>query len=94
MSPDTTVKTAGHVATGASSMLNRASTLVNGTSSICGTASQMFHHFGYGEEKQRNQFVEKIQEEYIDEEIGTLNRKGQKYLNKLYVKKKNLERKL
>ena len=31
MSPDTTVKTAGHLATSASSMLNRASTLVNGT---------------------------------------------------------------
>ena len=43
MSPDTTVKAAGHVATSASNILNRASTLVNGTSS-------MFHHFGYGEE--------------------------------------------
>ena len=79
MSPDTTVKTAGHVATNASNILNRASTLVNGTSS-------MFHHFGYGEEKQRNQFIEKIKEEYIDEEMGTLNRKGQTYLNKLFVK--------
>ena len=29
MSPDTTVKTAGHVATSASNILNRASTLVN-----------------------------------------------------------------
>ena len=77
MSPDATVKTAGHVTTRASNILNRASTLVNGTSS-------MFHHFEYGEEKQRNQFIEKIQEEYIDEEMGTLNRKGQKYLNKLY----------
>ena len=77
MSPDTTVKTAGHVATSAGNILNRASTLVNRTSSISGTASQMFHHFGYGEEKQRNQFIEKIQEEYIDEAIGTLNRKGQ-----------------
>ena len=61
MSPDTIVKTAGHVATSASNILNRASTLVNGTSSISGTASQMFHHFGYGEKKQRNQFMEKIQ---------------------------------
>ena len=68
---DTTVKTAGVVAMGASSMLNRASTLIN---------------FGCGKEEQRNQFIEKIQEEYIDEEMGTLNRKGQKYLNKLYVK--------
>ena len=53
MSPDTTVKTAGHVATSASSMLNRASILVN---------------FEYGEENQRNQFIDEIQEEYIDEE--------------------------
>ena len=37
MSPDTTVKTAGHVAMSASNILKRASTLVN---------------FGYGEEKQ------------------------------------------
>ena len=37
MSPDTTIKTAGHVATSASNILNRASTFVN---------------FGYGEEKQ------------------------------------------
>ena len=46
MSPDTTLKTAGHLATSASNILNRASTLVNGNSSISGTASQMFHHFG------------------------------------------------
>ena len=39
MRPETTVKTAGHVATIASKKLNRVSTLVNGTSS-------MFHHFG------------------------------------------------
>ena len=60
MSPDTTVKTTGHVATSASCMLNRASTLVNGTSSISGTASQMFLHFGCGEEEQRKQFTEKL----------------------------------
>ena len=70
MGPDTTVKTAGHVVTGASNILNRANTLVNGTSS-------MFHHFGYGEEEQRNRFIEKIQEEYIDEEIGMLNKEGE-----------------
>ena len=58
LSSDTTVKTAGHVATSASNILNRASTLVNGSSS-------MFHHFGYGEEEQRKQFIEKLQGEYI-----------------------------
>ena len=96
--PVTTVKTAGVVAMGASSMLNRASALVN---------------YGYGEDLQsmlenheqsslenheqslfaddlRSSFantIEKLQEECIDEEMGTLNRKGQKYLNRLYVNK-------
>ena len=79
-SPDTTDKIFGHVAIGASNIFNKASTLIN---------------FGCGEEEQRNQFFAKIQEEYIDEEMGTLNRKGQKYLNKPNVKKlKNLEKKL
>ena len=72
MSPDTTVKTAGHVATSASNILNRANTLVN---------------IGYGEEEQRNQFIEKIQEENIDEEIGILNKEGRRYLNRLYGNK-------
>ena len=86
--PDLTVKNAGLVAMGASSMLSRASTLVN---------------YGYGEDLQsmlENQeqrplhhddlqssfanTIEKQQEEYIDEEIGTLNRKRQKYLNRLF----------
>ena len=78
---DMAVKNAGLVAMGASSMLSRASTLVN---------------FGYGEDLQSilknheqssfaDDTIEKLQEEYIDEEIGTLNRKGQKYFNRPYV---------
>ena len=62
MSTDTTVKTTGHVATSASNVLNRASTLVN---------------FGYGEEKQ-------LQGEYINKETGILNKKGRRYLTRLY----------
>ena len=77
--PDTTVKTAGVVAMGASSILNRASTLVN---------------FGCGQEEQKKQFIEKTQEEYIDEEMGTLNRKGQKYLNKQYVKNEEFRKEI
>ena len=77
MSPDTTVKTAGHVATSGRNILNRASTLVNGTSS-------MFNHFGYGEEEQRKQFIEKLQREYIKKEDGILNKEGRKYLYRLY----------
>ena len=61
MSPDTTVKTAGHLATSASNILNRASTLVN---------------FACGEEEQRNQFIEKLLGEYINNETGILNKEG------------------
>ena len=69
MSPDTTVKTVGFVATSASNILNRASTLVN---------------FGCGEEEQRKQFIEKLQGEYINKETGILNKGGRRYLNRLY----------
>ena len=69
MSPDTTVETAGHVTTIASYILNRASTLVN---------------FGCEEEEQRKQFIEKLQEEYINKETGILNEEGRMYLNRLY----------
>ena len=100
--PDTKVKTAGFVAMGASSMLNRASTLVHGTSS-------MFHNYGYGEDLQsmlENQgqsplqhddlqssfanTIEKLREEYIDEEKGTLNREEQKKLSKVYEKNEEI----
>ena len=69
MSTDTTVKTAGHVATSASNILNRASTLVN---------------FGSGEEEQRKLLIEKLQGEYINKETGILNKEGRSYLNSLY----------
>ena len=69
MSPDTTVKTAGHLATGASNKLNRASTLVN---------------FGCREEERRKQFIEKLLGEYINKETGILNKEGRSYLNSLY----------
>ena len=77
MSPDKTVKTAGHLAKSASNILNRASTLVNGTLS-------MFHHFECGEEEQRKQFIEKLQGEYINKETRILNKEGRRYLNRLY----------
>ena len=76
--PDMISRNAGNIAMGASTMLNRVSTLVN---------------VGYGEELDydlRSSFANPrniIQEEYINEEDGTLNRKGQKYLNKVYEKK-------
>ena len=87
--PDMISRNAGNIAMGASTMLNRVSTLVN---------------VGYGEElysetwakpnlrsslvnHEQSSFTDLrnlVQEEYIDEEIGTLNRKGQKFLSNLY----------
>ena len=99
---------------GASTMLSRVNTLVNGTSS-------MFHSVGYGEEldndlrtdevrgkpssfadsetwakanlrsslvnHEQSSFTDlrkAIQEEYINDEDGTSNRKGGKFLTRLY----------
>ena len=92
--PDMISRNAGNIALGASTMLNRVSTLVN---------------IGYGEEldndlrssfaNSRSGFANSetwvkpnprntIQKEYINEEDGILNRKGGKYLGNLY---KNIE---
>ena len=82
--PDSISRNAGSVAMGASTMLSRVNTLVN---------------VGYGEELEgetRNTICEAgsmIQEEYINkcncdfvnEEMGILNRKVGRFLNKLYI---------
>ena len=91
--PDMTVKNAGLVAMGASSMLSRASTLVNyGYGDLQSMLenqwqSPLQHDQGtcFADDLQSSfaYTIEKLQEDYIDEEMGTLNRKGQKYLNKL-----------
>ena len=81
--PDIISRNAGSVAMGASTMLSRVNTLVN---------------VGYGEElgnDLRSSFADRetwvksnlrntIQEEYINDEDGTLNRKGGKFLTRLY----------
>ena len=66
--PDMISRNAGGIAMGASTMLSRVSTLVN---------------YGYGEELD-NDPRNTIQEEYINEKDGILNRKGGKYLSSLY----------
>ena len=86
MSPDTTVKTAGHVATSASNILNRAITLVN---------------FGY-RDRNNEEFIEKIiyfdrdkteldLEVILDRryKINTLNTTGKKYLTECVASKDN-----
>ena len=81
--PDIISRNAGSVAMGASTMLSRVNTLVN---------------VGYGEEFDndlRSSFADRetwakpnlrntIQEEFINEEIGVLNRKRGKFLTRLY----------
>ena len=72
--PDMISRNAGDIAMGAGRMLSRVSTLVN---------------VGYGEEldiELRSSFTDPrntIQEEYINEEAGILNRRGGKYLSNL-----------
>ena len=75
INPDIISRNAGSVAMGASTMLSRVITLVN---------------VGYGEALANDlpsnftHLQNTIQEEYINEEIGTLNRKGEKFLTRLY----------
>ena len=73
--PDIISRNAGSVAMGASTMLSRVNTLVN---------------VGYGEELDNDlqcsfgNSRNTIQEENINEEMGILNRKGGKFLTRLY----------
>ena len=87
MSPDITVRNAGHVATAASTMLNRTSTLLN---------------YGFGRNQDQDQDQDQDLEherEYIDQRscytdlrssythkyTGILNKEGRENLNILYV---------
>ena len=73
--PDIISRNGGSVAMGASTILSRANTLVN---------------VGYGEESDNDLRSSvaiprnTIQEEHINDEDGTLNRKGGKFLTRLY----------
>ena len=83
MSPDITVRNAGHVATPASTMLNRTSTLLN---------------YGFGRNQDQDQDLEH-EREYIDQRscytdlrssythkyTRILNKEGRENLNSLYV---------
>ena len=93
--PDMTVQNAGLVAMGATSLLSRTSTLVNygygeDLQSMLENQEQSPLHHDQGScfaDDLQSSFantIEKLQEDYIDEEMGTLIRKGQKYLNRLY----------
>ena len=83
---------------GASSMLKRARTLVNYgygedlQSMLENQGQSPLHH-----DDLQNSFantIEKIEEEYIDEEKRTLNRKGHKNLSKLHEKNEKFREKI
>ena len=81
MNPDTTVRTAGHVATSASHMLNRTNTLLNFGLGMDRDRDQ--EHEQEHEHNERSCFTDPIQE-YIDVEVGILIKEGRRYLNRLY----------
>ena len=71
--PDSISRNAGTVAMGASTMLSRVNTLVN---------------VGYGEELEGetgSSYTDQCSYDFVNEEMGILNRKGGKFLNKLYI---------
>ena len=78
--PDSISRNAGTVAMGASTMLSRVNTLVN---------------VGFGEElegetrssytDQGSSYTDQCNCDFVNEEMGILNRKGGKFLNKLYI---------
>ena len=78
MSPDITVRNAGHVATAASTMLNRANTLIN---------------VGFGEDlrdlqeehiNQQNSYIDQCNFNFVNEKTGILNKRGGSFLTDLY----------
>ena len=87
MSPDTTIKTAGYVAMGASNMVNRANTLVNVgygedlpsmlESSLTNDLQEEYIEHG-------SSFVDQCSYDFVKEGMGILNRKGGKFLTRLY----------
>ena len=78
--PNSISRNAGTVAIGASTMLSRVKTLVN---------------VGYGEElegetrssytDQGSSYTDQCNYDFVNEEMGILNRKGGRFLNKLYI---------
>ena len=79
--PDSISRNAGTVAMGASTMLSKVNTLVN---------------VGYGEElegetrsslviHEQSSYTDQCNCDFVNEEMGILNRKGGRFLNKLYI---------
>ena len=90
--PDSVSRNAGIVAMGASTMLSRVNTLVN-----VGYGEELDPRSGYtNNDSSRNtiweagsmiqeEYVNKCNYDFVNEEMGILNRKGGKFSNKLYI---------
>ena len=84
ISPDTTVRTTGHVASHTSHLLNRSSTLMNYAYEMESNGEDRDQRQDWDQDHEREQNL-LIQEEFIDEETGILNKEGRNNLNRLYV---------
>ena len=94
--PDSISRNAGTVAMGASKMLSRVNTLVNvgygeelesetrtkSDSSICEAGSMIEEEYI----DRGSSYTDQCNCDFVNEEMGILNRKGGKFLNKLYIK--------
>ena len=79
--PDSISRNAGTVAMGASTMLSRVNTLVNVgyEEELEGeTRSSLVNH-------EQSSYTDQCNYDFVNEEMGILNRKGGKFLNKLYT---------
>ena len=97
--PDSISRNAGTVAMGASTMLIRVNTLVNvgygeeldsrsgytnndsSRNKICEAGSMIQEEYI----NLRSSFTDKCNCDFVNEEMGVLNRKGERFLNKLYI---------
>ena len=99
MNLDTTAKTAALVAAGASDILNKTISLVNGTSDNygCGDQIDRGEHTDQSDHTDRRScFTDKdetnktLLEDYMNRKTKTLNKKGRDDLNELYRKNERL----
>ena len=79
--PDSISRNAGTVAMGASTMLSKVNTLVNvgyGEELEGETRSSLVNH-------EQSSYTDQCNCDFVNEEMGILNRKGGRFLNKLYI---------
>ena len=84
MSPDTTVRTAGHVASHTNHLFNRSRTLLNYAYEMESNGEDRDQRQDWDQDHEREQNLP-IQEELINEATGNLSKEGQNNLNRLYV---------